>query len=112
MSHKDNTLAILDSIHISIGKTSFFHFSDCGCNARGVNSTGRTCNQRTGFCNCKLNVQGSKCSSCKPFFWGLTASDGNGCQGKIPRPEQTIEQFLANIYIVLIKENVRQLSHK
>ncbi|XP_065068970.1 laminin subunit gamma-1-like [Rhopilema esculentum] len=52
---------------------------DCGCDLRGVSVSGRICNETTGLCNCKQNVQGSKCDTCKEQFWGLNMSNANGC---------------------------------
>lgn len=51
----------------------------CGCNLSGVETSLGICNQSTGVCICKQNVEGSKCDSCKDQFYGLTAANNVGC---------------------------------
>eukprot|EP00794_Sanderia_malayensis_P016180 gene16180-17806_t len=53
---------------------------NCGCDVRGVNLNTRMCNEATGICQCKPNVQGLKCNTCNPQFWGLSSSNPSGCQ--------------------------------
>ena len=50
----------------------------CRCSLAG--SLTPVCNQTTGNCFCKANSQGSKCESCKPRTFSLTASNPDGCQ--------------------------------
>uniref|UniRef100_A0A1I8H8U3 Laminin subunit beta-1 n=1 Tax=Macrostomum lignano TaxID=282301 RepID=A0A1I8H8U3_9PLAT len=49
----------------------------CDCGVEGtVGNQG--CNQYTGQCPCKVNVQGETCDSCKPGFYNLSMID-TGC---------------------------------
>ena len=58
----------------------------CNCTTDGVRDRGDcTRNNGTGGviigqCNCKSNVIGLKCDTCLPGFFGLSASDPNGCR--------------------------------
>ncbi|KAM4587748.1 laminin subunit beta-3 [Odontesthes bonariensis] len=50
----------------------------CICSAEGAVNGGR-CDDSTGSCQCKVNVEGPRCDRCKRGFYGLTASDPLGC---------------------------------
>ena len=50
---------------------------DCKCDTRGA--THVQCDPY-GFCQCKKNVRGAQCNRCKPGFYGLDASDPDGCK--------------------------------
>ena len=53
----------------------FSYISDCGCNSEG--STSLQCSS-TGKCNCKSNIDGNKCDTCKSSYFGFPS-----CSGKI-----------------------------
>uniref|UniRef100_A0A4W5MVA8 Laminin EGF-like domain-containing protein n=1 Tax=Hucho hucho TaxID=62062 RepID=A0A4W5MVA8_9TELE len=46
----------------------------CHCSADGVEN-GHQCDDVTGSCRCKANVDGSQCDRCKMGYYGLTASN-------------------------------------
>ncbi|XP_033110841.1 usherin-like [Anneissia japonica] len=50
----------------------------CTCNAAGTISGSTTC-ESTGECTCKANVIGDKCDRCNYGYYGLSASNPNGC---------------------------------
>ncbi|KAM9522760.1 laminin subunit beta-3 isoform 1-T2 [Salvelinus alpinus] len=50
----------------------------CHCSAEGVEN-GDQCDDVTGSCRCKANVDGSQCDRCKMGYYGLTASNPLGC---------------------------------
>uniref|UniRef100_A0A8C7UK72 Uncharacterized protein n=1 Tax=Oncorhynchus mykiss TaxID=8022 RepID=A0A8C7UK72_ONCMY len=54
------------------------HRSSCHCSAEGVEN-GDQCDDVTGSCRCKANVDGSQCDRCKMGYYGLTASNPLGC---------------------------------
>ncbi|XP_048508165.1 basement membrane-specific heparan sulfate proteoglycan core protein isoform X9 [Athalia rosae] len=49
--------------------------TDCSCDPAG--SRGTYC--YNGQCQCKTNVEGSQCNRCRPFTFGLTSSNVDGC---------------------------------
>ena len=49
-------------------------FSACGCSSSGSSMT--SCNA-IGECTCKSNVVGTKCTACKPGYFGFP-----NCQGE------------------------------
>ncbi|CAN9512145.1 unnamed protein product [Ophioblennius macclurei] len=50
----------------------------CVCNAEGSLNGGR-CDEVTGSCVCKANVEGPRCDSCKRGHYGLSPSNPLGC---------------------------------
>ena len=50
---------------------------ECNCNTAG--SEGTNCDQNTGACVCKKNVQGTLCGTCKSGFGFLNKNDPFGC---------------------------------
>ncbi|XP_030634201.1 laminin subunit beta-3 [Chanos chanos] len=50
----------------------------CQCNAAGAENGGQ-CDQTTGTCRCKANVEGPNCDRCKSGYYGLSASNPLGC---------------------------------
>lgn len=50
----------------------------CGCNLSGVNQA--ICNESTGVCFCKQNVEGVSCDTCKNEFFNLTIDHAAGCR--------------------------------
>ena len=44
----------------------FKTFSECGCSSSGSNST--SCSS-SGDCSCKLNVVGTKCTTCESGYY-------------------------------------------
>ncbi|EDV25807.1 uncharacterized protein TRIADDRAFT_24524, partial [Trichoplax adhaerens] len=49
----------------------------CDCDARGT--TNEPCNRLTGTCQCKSNVMGNRCDSCKSSYYGLNDTNPLGC---------------------------------
>ena len=67
-------------IHIYILKHSV---SACDCSTLGsIPDTGYRCQNSTGQCDCKLNVQGRRCDTCKDEYWNLVGSNQFGCQSE------------------------------
>ncbi|XP_022601051.1 laminin subunit beta-3 [Seriola dumerili] len=50
----------------------------CVCSAEGTVNGGR-CDDSTGQCQCKVNVEGPRCDRCKRGYYGLTESNPLGC---------------------------------
>lgn len=50
----------------------------CICSAEGTVNGGR-CDDSTGSCQCKVNVEGPRCDRCKPGYYGLSSSNPLGC---------------------------------
>ncbi|XP_028262926.1 laminin subunit beta-3 [Parambassis ranga] len=50
----------------------------CVCSAEGTVNGGR-CDDSTGSCHCKENVEGPRCDRCKRGYYGLSASNALGC---------------------------------
>ncbi|KAK0139233.1 Laminin subunit beta-3 [Merluccius polli] len=50
----------------------------CVCSAEGAVDGGQ-CDDVSGSCRCKANVEGSRCDRCKSGFYGLNASNPQGC---------------------------------
>ena len=66
----------------------------CDCNGHGDVSKG-ICNQKTGFCYCNDNTEGSKCQHCKAGFFG-NPSNGKNCYRQC-QPKQFISTSLEKI---------------
>ena len=49
-------------------------FSECNCNLEG--SKDKTCSQKECKCDCNENVQGEKCTECKPGHSNFPKCDG------------------------------------
>ncbi|XP_060766752.1 laminin subunit beta-3 [Neoarius graeffei] len=50
----------------------------CQCNSAG-SEVGRQCDEVTGVCRCKKNVEGARCERCKPGYYGLSSMNPLGC---------------------------------
>ncbi|XP_076857494.1 laminin subunit beta-3 isoform X2 [Brachyhypopomus gauderio] len=50
----------------------------CQCDSAGSERGGQ-CDQVTGACLCKANVEGARCDRCKPGYYGLSTADPLGC---------------------------------
>ena len=55
-------------------------FLECGCNSLGTVNSTIECDQYTGTCMCKLNIQGTSCSECKDGFYHFPLTNGTDCQ--------------------------------
>ncbi|XP_055635054.1 laminin subunit alpha-1 isoform X2 [Toxorhynchites rutilus septentrionalis] len=54
------------------------HPAGCeGCNCHIQGSVNRICNQHSGHCVCKLNVEGRQCNKCASGYWNVDS--GVGC---------------------------------
>nr|XP_015198236.1 PREDICTED: laminin subunit beta-3 [Lepisosteus oculatus]XP_015198237.1 PREDICTED: laminin subunit beta-3 [Lepisosteus oculatus] len=51
----------------------------CQCSVEGAERGGQ-CDPETGACFCKANVEGPRCDRCKAGYYGLSASDPQGCK--------------------------------
>lgn len=52
----------------------------CVCSPEGTENGGR-CDDATGSCQCKANVEGPRCDRCRRGYYGLSASNPLGCSG-------------------------------
>ncbi|KAM4597673.1 laminin subunit beta-3-like [Polymixia lowei] len=50
----------------------------CSCDADGA-ANGDQCDESTGLCQCKANVEGPRCDRCKMGYYGLSGSNPLGC---------------------------------
>ncbi|KAI9520119.1 hypothetical protein NQZ68_021838 [Dissostichus eleginoides] len=50
----------------------------CVCSAEGTVNGGR-CDDSTGLCQCKVNVEGPRCDRCRRGYYGLSTSNPLGC---------------------------------
>jgi laminin alpha 3/5 len=63
--------------------TNPYGCEECLCNRNGtVNAIG-LCNTESGECQCKQNVKGRVCDSCKDETYGLRSGDVFGCVGYV-----------------------------
>ena len=51
----------------------------CVCNEAGTVNGSNLCDNTTGDCLCKDNVQGASCNQCKGNTWGLSVDSEEGC---------------------------------
>ncbi|KAM6927923.1 laminin subunit beta-3 [Xenentodon cancila] len=51
----------------------------CSCSAEGTEN-GTPCEDSTGSCQCKVNVEGPRCDRCKRGYYGLRVSNALGCK--------------------------------
>ncbi|KAM9366692.1 usherin [Symphorus nematophorus] len=51
----------------------------CNCHTAGTVNGSMTCAQVGGQCQCKVAVTGRQCADCLPGWYGLKASNPNGC---------------------------------
>ncbi|TMS13118.1 Usherin [Larimichthys crocea] len=51
----------------------------CNCHIAGTINGSMTCAQAGGQCQCKVAVTGRRCADCSPGWYGLKASNPNGC---------------------------------
>jgi coxsackievirus/adenovirus receptor len=51
----------------------------CGCNIAGSWNNTASCDQTTGVCRCKANVEGQHCDKCRPGFFDLKLDNEFGC---------------------------------
>uniref|UniRef100_A0A8C9S2X5 Laminin subunit beta-3-like n=1 Tax=Scleropages formosus TaxID=113540 RepID=A0A8C9S2X5_SCLFO len=52
--------------------------NQCQCSAAGAEA-GQQCDEETGRCRCKANVEGARCDRCKSGYYGLSADNPLGC---------------------------------
>lgn len=57
----------------------------CICSAEGTVNGGQ-CEDSTGLCQCKANVEGPRCDRCKRGYYGLSASNPLGCSSESLNP--------------------------
>eukprot|EP00794_Sanderia_malayensis_P015665 gene15665-17245_t len=53
---------------------------DCACNMNGTIGSNITCNQYTGQCDCKANIESRTCSQCKDTFHSFPTNASTDCQ--------------------------------
>lgn len=61
----------------------------CVCNPEGTENGGR-CDDITGSCQCKANVEGPRCDRCKRGHYGLSASNPLGCSECSCSPDSSL----------------------
>ncbi|XP_056269140.1 usherin isoform X3 [Pseudoliparis swirei] len=59
--------------------TSVSFCQPCNCNPAGIVNSSTQCAQAGGQCQCKAAVTGQRCVDCLPGWFGLQASNPNGC---------------------------------
>ncbi|XP_068431767.1 usherin [Clinocottus analis] len=59
--------------------TSVYLCQPCNCNTAGTVDSSMECAQAGGQCQCKVAVTGERCIDCLPGWYGLQASNPNGC---------------------------------
>ena len=66
--------------------------SECNCNPAGIIETFAGCGDAPvgELCECKDNVKGRICDTCKPLFWNLEKSNILGCEDCGCHPPGTI----------------------
>ncbi|CAL1525836.1 unnamed protein product [Lymnaea stagnalis] len=52
----------------------------CNCETVGTINQSTSCNQTTGQCPCKVNVNGPRCDTCKTGFYQLEIANVRGCK--------------------------------
>ncbi|XP_051931035.1 laminin subunit beta-3 [Hippocampus zosterae] len=68
----------------------------CVCNAEGTVNGGR-CDDNTGLCQCKMNVEGPRCDRCKRGYYGLSASNPLGCTKCSCFPEGSLSDICDSV---------------
>ncbi|XP_077385629.1 laminin subunit beta-3 [Festucalex cinctus] len=68
----------------------------CVCNADGTVSGGR-CDDNTGLCQCKMNVEGPRCDRCKRGYYGLSAANPLGCSKCSCFPEGSLSDICDSV---------------
>lgn len=64
----------------------------CICSSEGTVNGGR-CDDSTGSCQCKVNVEGPRCDRCKRGYYGLSASNPLGCSRCSCSPEGSLSDI-------------------
>uniref|UniRef100_A0A182WTH0 Uncharacterized protein n=1 Tax=Anopheles quadriannulatus TaxID=34691 RepID=A0A182WTH0_ANOQN len=79
LQHHPNGATTIESVlHVrryKCYKHPHMHMRGCNCHPKG--SLGQGCNQKTGQCHCKPNIEGRQCNLCRKGYWDLNS--GNGC---------------------------------
>lgn len=55
------------------------HYSSCGCIIAGSWNNTPSCDQSSGVCRCKSNVEGQQCDKCRPGHFNLQLDNEFGC---------------------------------
>ncbi|XP_061583968.1 laminin subunit beta-3-like [Cololabis saira] len=63
----------------------------CSCNAEGTEN-GAPCEESTGSCRCKVNVEGPRCDRCRRGYHGLSASNALGCKKCSCSPDGSLSE--------------------
>lgn len=61
----------------------------CICSAEG-SVNGGLCDDSTVSCQCKANVEGSRCDRCKRGYYGLSASNPLGCSSELHNTDTSL----------------------
>ncbi|XP_029354432.1 usherin [Echeneis naucrates] len=86
----DNCLHNTTGKNCELCRSGFFRFEEsdptsvdvclpCECDSAGTVHGSTECAQLGGQCQCKVTATGRRCSDCLPGWYGLKASDPNGC---------------------------------
>lgn len=51
----------------------------CSCNVLGTTNNSQTCDQQTGNCFCKQNIEGEKCNECTNGFYLFPTDQESHC---------------------------------
>ncbi|XP_061640126.1 laminin subunit beta-3-like isoform X2 [Phyllopteryx taeniolatus] len=68
----------------------------CVCSAEGTVNGGR-CDDNTGLCQCKVNVEGPRCDQCKRGYYGLSAPNLLGCSKCSCFPEGSLSDVCDSV---------------
>lgn len=80
---------------------NYLYFLECSCNPAGAKQVpgyplggcGRYNDGR--LCECKENVNGRICDTCKPGYWNLDRQNPLGCEGR------ELNFYIFLLYVVL-----------
>ena len=67
--------------YFNLGGSQDFGCVSCGCDEAGTVEQSSLCNNITGECTCKTNVEGQQCNLCIRATFNLTRDNPVGCEG-------------------------------
>ncbi|XP_071962430.1 usherin-like isoform X2 [Antedon mediterranea] len=66
--------------YYNLQATNTLGCSSCACNPSGTVGGSLTCDSQSGQCLCKTYTTGQTCNACNENYWGLDASNIDGCE--------------------------------
>ena len=64
---------------LTLISAAFFNLPACSCNVLGTLNNSQTCDQQTGNCFCKQNIEGGKCNECINGFYLFPTDQESDC---------------------------------